>query len=141
MLNHWLFWALASAFFAGLTAMLAKLGVEKIDANLATAIRTTVILVLSWGIVWALSPSLNLGGIGWRSYALLGLSGVATGLSWICYFHALSLGPVSKVAPIDKLSVPLTLLLAFLFLGETLSWKEAAGAALIVAGALVMVWK
>lgn len=138
---NWLYWAIGSAAFAGLTAVLAKVGIQKIDTNLATAIRTTVILFFTWGIVLATVPLSTFGEISSRSWIFLILSGFATGLSWICYFHALQLGPVSRVAPIDKLSVVFAILLAVLFLGEKLSFREGLGAGLIVAGALVLAWR
>lgn len=137
----WLPWALLSAVFAGLTALLAKVGVARVDSNLATAIRTSFVMVLTWGIV-AFSHKLSgIVEIERRTWIFLGLSAVATGLSWLCYFRALQLGEVSQVAPIDKLSVVVAILLSMLFLGERLSLREGVGAAMIVAGALVLAWR
>jgi len=133
----WVHWAILSALFAGLTAVLAKVGVRDVDSNLATAIRTTVVLVLSWAITVAgRSPSpVTLPG---RAWAFLVLSGLATGASWLCYFRALSLADAAKVAPVDKLSVIAAMALAALFLGERVTWQQWAGGALIVAGAVVI---
>jgi transporter family protein len=138
---NWLVWALLSALFAGLTAVLAKVGVEKIDSNLATAIRTTVVLVFSWAIALALVPAGSLAGLSRRAWLFLALSGLATGLSWLCYFRALQLGPASRVAPIDKLSVVFVIAFAAIFLRERLTWHQWLGGALIVAGAIVIAWK
>ena len=137
---NWLAWALLSAFFAALTALLAKIGVAEINPNLATAIRTTVILVLTWTLAyftcnrteWAVPA---------RGWAFLLASGLATGLSWLCYFRALKLGEVSQVAPVDKLSVALAILLAVIFLGERIQWQQGIGATLIVVGVIIMVVK
>ena len=136
--NDWRLFAVGSAFFAGLTAILAKLGVAQINSNLATFIRTVVILVLTalfvtWRGEW--EPLNKLSG---RSILFLCLSGVATGLSWLCYYRALRTGPASSVAPIDKLSVAFVIILAWLFLGEPLTWKVALGGTLVVAGALTL---
>jgi transporter family protein len=138
---NWLGWALFSAFFAALTAVLAKIGVEGVNPNLATAIRTTVILVFTWGIACFTSGKADWSALGSRAWFFLVASGLATGLSWLCYFRALQLGEVSKVAPIDKLSVALAIIFAMIFLGERLKTQEAIGASLIVLGALVMVIK
>jgi transporter family protein len=138
---NWLAWALLSALFAGLTAVLAKVGVEKIDSNLATAIRTTVVLVFSWAIALAVVPAGSLAGLSRRTWLFLTLSGLATGLSWLCYFRALQLGPASRVAPIDKLSVVFVIAFAAIFLRERLTWHQWLGGVLIVAGALVIAWK
>ncbi len=134
----WQIFDLGSAFFAGLTALLAKLGVKEINSNLATLIRTVVIfvvtaLVVAWRGEW--EPVQKLSG---RSVLFLGLSGVATGLSWLCYFRALQLGPASRVAPLDKLSVVFVIVLAFLFLGEPMTWKVVGGGGLVLAGALLL---
>jgi transporter family protein len=137
----WVSWALLSALFAGLTAVLAKVGVAGIDSNLATAIRTTVVLVFTWGLAWPALRAGGMGGIGRRCWVFLTLSGLATGLSWICYFRALQMGRASQVAPVDKLSVVVAILLAVLFLGERLSWRQGAGAALIVSGVLLLALK
>jgi transporter family protein len=135
----WIFWALLSAIFAAATAILAKLGVVSIDSNLATAIRTSVILVFTWGIVAATYEPNELAKVTNRGWLFLICSGIATGLSWLCYFRALQLGPASKVAPVDKLSVVFVIVFAFLFLGEDLSPLKVAGGALIAAGAIVLV--
>jgi bacterial/archaeal transporter family protein len=134
----WLFWALLSAAFAAATALLAKVGIAGIDSNLATAIRTTVVLVFTWAIAISLGHHHALGEIGRRSWVFLVLSGIATGLSWLCYFRALQLGPASSVAPIDKLSVVIVILCAWLFLGEQMSAMKIVGGALISAGAVVL---
>jgi bacterial/archaeal transporter family protein len=138
---NWFFWALLSAFFAGLTAILAKIGVAGIDSNLATAIRTTVVLVFSWAIVLATNPTFSLTAISRRAWFFLTLSGLATGLSWLCYFRALQLGQASSVAPVDKLSVVFAILLAALVLHEKLGWQHWVGGSLIVMGALIIAWK
>jgi transporter family protein len=138
---NWLTWALLSAVFAGLTAVLAKVGVEKIDSNLATAIRTTVVLVFTWAIALAVVPAGAMAGLTRRTWLFLALSGIATGLSWLCYFRALQLGQASRVAPIDKLSVVFAIALAAIFLRERLTWHQWLGGVLIVAGALVIAWK
>jgi len=135
---NWLLWSIFSAIFAALTAILAKLGVAGVDSNLATAVRTTVVLVFAWGVALATCPASALLDLPRRTWTFLILSGLATGLSWLCYFRALQIGPASKVAPIDKLSVVLVILFAALFLGESLTWKTAVGGALIAAGALVI---
>ena len=140
-MNHWFGWALLSAVFAAATAVLAKLGVEKTDANLATAIRTTVVLVFAWAVALLGGNTPSLAGLSRREWLFLALSGLATGLSWLCYFHALQLGPASKVAPVDKLSVVLVLLFAAFFLGEPLTWRTALGAALIAVGAAILTWR
>ena len=124
--------------FAAATALLAKAGVSHVDPNLATAIRTTVVVVFAWLIAIALGGHSQIGAVDRRSWVLLTLSGLATGLSWICYFRALSLGQASKVAPIDKLSVVLVILLAWPLLGEKLTPAKAAGGLLITAGAIVL---
>jgi len=134
----WLFWAVLSAVFAAATALLAKAGVSHVDPNLATAIRTTVVVVFAWVIAIALGGHREIAMVDRRSWVLLGLSGLATGLSWICYFRALSLGQASKVAPIDKLSVVLVILLAWPLLGERLTPAKVAGGLLITAGAVVL---
>ena len=136
--SGWSF-ALLSAFFAALTAIFAKIGIKGVDSDLATAIRTVVILLLAWGIAIARGATTGLPQLTGRTWLFLVLSGLATGASWLCYFRALKLGPVSKVAPVDKLSVALALLLAVVFLGEVITWKGAVGAALILAGTLVLI--
>ena len=134
----WLPWAVLSALFAAATALLAKIGVANVDSNLATAIRTSVVLIFAWTIALSLGSHAGLTQVGRRSWLFLIASGLATGLSWICYFRALSLGEASKVAPIDKLSVVFVVLLAWPLLGETITWAKAAGAVLIAAGAIVL---
>lgn len=134
----WLGWALLSAVFAAATALLAKVGIQGIDSNLATAIRTTVVLVFSWSIAIALGKHGAITEIGRRSWLFLVLSGLATGLSWLCYFRALQLGPGSSVAPIDKLSVVIVIVCAWLFLGESLTPLKLAGGGLIAAGAVLL---
>ncbi len=136
----WLHWALLSAGFAGVTAVLAKAGTRDIEPNLATAIRTTVVLVLSWGIVFANGVP-ALAGVTGRGLWFLIFSGVATGLSWLCYFRALHMGEASAVAPVDKLSVIFAIALAAIFLGEEVSWRHWVGGGLIVAGAVVIALK
>lgn len=138
---QWLLWAVLSALFAGATAILAKIGVSEINSNLATAIRTTVILLFTWSIALATTRDSGFGSIGKKTWVFLILSGIATGLSWLCYFRALQLGEVSKVAPIDKLSVVIAMALAVAFLGERLSPREGIGAGLIVLGAIVLAWR
>ena len=135
----WWTYALLSAFFASLTAIFAKQGVAHINSNVATGIRTIVILVLVWGIVWARGEGKGLGQLHKQDLFFLVLSGLATGLSWLFYFKALQLGNVSQVAPIDKLSVALTMVLAVIFLGEAITVKTAIGAGLIIAGTVVMI--
>lgn len=139
-INNWLFWSLLSAFFAGATAILAKVGVEGINSNLATAIRTTVVLLITWLIVAAARTPVSLATISKRIWIFLTLSGLATGLSWVCYFRALQLGMASKVAPIDKLSVVFAIILAVIFLHEQLSWQQWVGGLLIVGGAALLAW-
>ena len=135
----WLAYAAGSAVFAGLTAILAKIGIRKTDSTVATAIRTVVVLVMSWAMVFVVGSQGTLGQIDGRSLAFLGLSGLATGASWLCYFRALKLGNVNHVAPIDKLSTVLTILLAFLLLGEPFGAAQGFGMALIGVGTLLMV--
>lgn len=140
----WIGWALLAAVFAVATALLAKVGVAHVDSNLATALRTSVVVVFAWGIalVWARPAGGGLWaevrGLDARTAGFLALSGVATGLSWICYFRALQLGPASRVAPLDKLSVPLVMVFAWLLLGERMNAAAVAGGLLIAAGAVVM---
>jgi transporter family protein len=135
----WIGWALLSALFAAATALLAKIGVEHVDSNLATALRTTVVVVFAWGIAFALGKHGEIRSLDRRTLLFLTLSGLATGLSWLCYFRALQLGPASRVAPLDKLSVPLVMLFAWLLLGEKINTAAIAGGLLITAGAVVMV--
>jgi transporter family protein len=136
----WLAWSLLSALFAAATAVLAKVGVEGINSNLATAVRTTVVLVFAWSVALAAGEHNALRGITPRSWMFLSLSGIATGLSWLCYFRALQLGEASKVAPIDKLSVVLVILFAAAFLGERLTGLKLLGGGLIAAGAVVLAY-
>lgn len=134
----WLVWSLLSALFAAATALLAKLGVAHVEPNLATAIRTTVVVIFAWAIALSLGSHTGLAHIDRRSWIFLGASGLATGLSWICYFRALSLGQASRVAPVDKLSVVFVILLAWPILGEALSGRKMIGGALIALGAIVL---
>ena len=136
--SNWIAWSLLSALFAAATAILAKVGVAHIDSNLATAIRTTVVVVFAWSIALALGKHGEIRQVDARAWLFLTLSGLGTGLSWLCYFRALQLGPASRVAPLDKLSVVLVMVFAVLFLGEKLSPMALAGGALIAAGAVVM---
>ena len=135
----WLLFAVGSALFAGATSILAKIGIEKTDSTVATAIRTGVVLVMSWVMVFVVGSQDQLGQIDGKSLLFLALSGLATGGSWLCYFHALKLGDINKVAPIDKSSTVLTILLAFLLLGEPFGAAQAVGMVLIAAGTLMMV--
>lgn len=137
----WKYYALLSAFFAALTAIFAKIGVKDINSDLATAIRTSVILLITWGIVIVGSHMAEVRSIPRHAWLFLILSGAATGLSWLFYFKALQSGDASRVAPIDKLSVPITICLAFLFLKEPVSPKVIVGALLITAGSIVMLAK
>ena len=136
----WIGWAVLAAVFAAATALLAKVGVAHVDSNLATAVRTSVVVVFTWGITLALGKHGEIRSLDRRTVVFLSLSGIATGLSWLCYFRALQLGPVSRVAPLDKLSVPLVMLLAWMLLGEKLSVAAIAGGVLITAGAMIMVF-
>ena len=135
----WFLFALLSAVFAALTSILAKIGIEHVDSNLATAIRTTVVLVMAWGMVLLTGKTGELSQISSRSWLFLALSGVATGLSWLCYYYALQKGPASKVVPIDKFSVVITVVLAFLLLHEKADAKTVTGCLLIAAGTFVMI--
>ena len=136
---NWIAWALLSAVFAAATALLAKVGVAHVDSNLAMALRTTVVVVFAWGIALALGKHGEIRSLDRRTLLFLGFSGLATGLSWLCYFRALQLGPASRVAPLDKLSVPLVMVFAWLLLGEKLTAPALMGGLLITAGAVVMV--
>ena len=135
----WLILAILSAVFAALTSILAKIGIDGVDSTLATAIRTAVVLVMSWGMVFLTNVQGGIPSISGRSWLFLILSGLATGASWLCYYHALQLGEACKVVPIDKLSVVITLILAFVILKEPFTAKSAIGAVLITAGTLIMV--
>ena len=132
---NWFYWALGSAFFAGLTAILAKVGVEGVDSNVATALRTTVVVCFTWGIVIFSGLTSNISQLNGSSVLFLVLSGLATGASWLCYFRALQLGEASQVAPVDVVFV---LLFAALFLGEKMHWQTILGAALIVGGVVIL---
>ena len=135
----WLILAIFSAVFAALTSILAKVGIDGVNANLATAIRTFVVLVMAWGMVFITDAQGGIASISRRSWIFLILSGLATGASWLCYYKALQLGDASKVVPIDKLSVVITLVLAFVFLHEKVTAKSVIGCILIAAGTLLMV--
>lgn len=135
----WLPYALISAISAAVTAVLAKRGVEGIPSTLATALRTVVVLIFAWLMVFQAGESRALSSVSKRSLIYLALSGLATGISWLAYFRALQLGPASRVAPIDKLSLPLTVLLGAMVLSETVSWKVWVGALLMTAGALLTI--
>ena len=135
----WFILALLSAVFAALTSILAKVGIEGVNSNLATAIRTAVVLLMSWGMVFLTNAQGGISSISQKSWLFLILSGLATGASWLCYYKAIQIGEVSKVVPIDKLSVVITLTLAFLFLHEKFTAKSAIGSLLLLAGTLVMV--
>ena len=135
----WMILALLSALFAALTSILAKVGIDGVNSNLATAIRTVVVVVMAWGMVFLTNAQSGLMNISRRSWLFLILSGLATGASWLCYYKALQIGDASKVVPIDKLSVVITLVLAFLFLHEQFTVKSLVGCALIGAGTLLMV--
>ncbi len=131
--------ALLSSVFAALTSILAKVGIDGVNSNLATAIRTVVVVIMSWGMVFITGAQGGIGDIDKKSWLFLILSGLATGASWLCYYKALQMGDASKVVPIDKLSVVITLVLAFVFLHEKFTPKSAVGCALIGAGTLLMV--
>lgn len=135
----WFLLALASSVFAALTSILAKIGIDGVNSNLATAIRTAVVLVMSWGMVFLTNAQQGIGAISRRSWLFLILSGLATGASWLCYYKALQLGQASKVVPIDKLSVVITMVLAALILHEPFTHKSILGCVLIAAGTLLMV--
>ncbi|MGZ3750675.1 MAG: EamA family transporter [Mucilaginibacter sp.] len=136
----WWIYALLSAVFAALTAIFAKIGIKGVDSDLATAIRTVIILVLAWGIALFKGSAENIGALNKTNWIFLILSGLATGLSWIFYFRALQLGKVSQVAPVDKLSVALAIILSVVFLKEPLTLKAASGALLIIAGTFVLIF-
>ena len=137
----WLVFAILSAVFAALTSILAKVGIEGVNSNLATAIRTVVVVIMVWGMVFLTHAQSGLAEISKKSWIFLILSGLATGASWLCYYHALQLGDASKVVPIDKLSVVITLVLAFIFLHEDFTVRSLIGCILIGAGTLIMVMK
>jgi len=135
----WAVFALLSAVFAALTGILAKLGMEGINSNLATAIRTAVVLVMAWGIVFVTGKYTGIGDITVRGWIFLVLSGLATGLSWLCYFYALQIGEASRVIPIDKLSVVISIVMAFLVLGEKVTLTKVAGGLLITIGTFILI--
>jgi bacterial/archaeal transporter family protein len=136
----WWIYALLSALFASLTAIFAKIGITGVNSNLATAIRTIIILMVAWGIVLARGEEKGIASLSKQNLIFLVISGIATGLSWIFYFKALQIGKVSQVAPVDKLSVALTIILSVLFLGETLTIKALIGALLIIVGTIVLIF-
>lgn len=138
MTQTWQFWAFGAAFFAGLTAIFGKIGVTNINSNLATLIRTAVILIICAGTVAVRGEWQRPSTIEQRTWLFLVLSALATGLSWLCYYRALQMGPASRVAPIDKLSVVFAMVLAVVFLGEDLSWRMVAGGVLVVSGVIVL---
>ena len=135
----WFVFALLSVIFAALTSILAKIGIDGVNSNLATAIRTIVVVLMAWGMVFLTHAQTGIGDISRKSWIFLILSGLATGASWLCYYRALQIGEVAKVVPIDKLSTVITLILAFLFLHEKFTPKSLIGCVLITAGTLVMV--
>jgi len=135
----WIFYALLSALFAALTAILAKIGIQDVNSNLATAIRTTVVLIIAWGVVFITDKQNEITNITQKCWLFLLLSGCATGLSWLFYYKALQLGDVSRVVPIDKLSVVISMVLAFFILGEAVTIKTVIGGLLIATGTLVLV--
>ena len=137
--HMWFIFALLSAVFAALTSIFAKVGINGVNSNLATAIRTVVVVIMAWGMVFLTNAQNGLSGISRKSWLFLILSGLATGASWLCYYKALQIGEASKVVPIDKLSVVITLILAFVFLHETFTTKSLIGCILIGAGTLIMV--
>ncbi len=138
---NWLHWCLLSAFFAGLTAILAKIGIAGVDSNLATAVRTVVVLIFTWLIAMSTTNLGTLQTFSKRTWIFLILSGLATGLSWLCYFKALQMGQVSRVAPVEKVSIVFAILMAALFLHEKLTWQHWVGGTLVLTGALVLAWK
>ncbi len=135
----WFLFAVLSAVFAAVTSILAKIGISGVNSNLATAIRTVVVVAMSWGIVFLTNAQSGIAEISKRSWLFLILSGIATGASWLCYFKALQMGEVSKVVPVDKFSIVITLILAYAFLHEQFTVKSVIGAALIAAGTFVMI--
>jgi len=136
---NWFFWALLSALFAGITAILAKVGVQNVSSNLATAIRTVVVFIFAWSVA-LLTPHQPIASLGKRTWLFLILSGLATGLSWLCYFRALQLGEASQVAPVDKLSVVIAIALAAIFLHERVTWIHWVGGLLIVSGSIILAY-
>ena len=140
-MNNWLFWSLLSAVFAGATAILAKLGIAGVDSNLATALRTTLVVVFTWALVLLSKQPVHLSVLSRKTWFFLAMSGLATGLSWLCYFRALQLGEASRVAPVDKLSVIVAIALAAIFLHESLTWHHWVGGFFIFSGALVLAFQ
>ena len=138
-ISMWFILALLSAVFASLTSILAKIGIEGVNSNLAVAIRTAIVLVMAWGIVFITGAQNGIDAVSKRSWMFLILSGLATGASWLCYYKALQIGQASKVVPVDKLSLVITVILAFLVLHESITMKTIAGAVIITVGTLVMV--
>ena len=136
----WVVFALLSAVFAALTSIFAKIGIENVNSNLATAIRTVIVLVMAWLIVFATGKHQQIVDISTKSWVFLVLSGLATGLSWLCYFYALQIGEASKVVPVDKFSVVITMVMAFFILGEVITMKTIIGGLLITAGTLVLIF-
>ncbi len=137
----WIFYAMLSAVFAALTSILAKIGIEKVNSNLATAIRTLVVLIMAWGIVFMTGKQNEIANIGTKSWVFLGLSGIATGLSWLFYYKALQLGDASKVVPVDKFSVVISMLLAFVILKEAVTFKTVIGGLFITIGTFILILK
>lgn len=137
----WWVYAILSAFFASLTAVFAKIGITGVNSNLATAIRSVIILLVAWGIVFARSEYKGIPALSRHNLIYIAVSGVATGLSWIFYFKALQIGKVTQVAPVDKLSIALTIVLSVVFLGESLTLKTAIGALLIIAGTILLIFE
>ena len=135
----WLLFAILSSIFAALTSILAKVGIDGVNSNLATAIRTVVVLIMAWGMVFLTNAQTGLNEISRKSWVFLILSGLATGASWLCYYKALQIGEASKVVPVDKLSVVITMILAFIFLHEKFTPKSVVGCVLIAAGTLLMI--
>lgn len=135
----WLLFAILSALFAAATSILAKVGIENVDSNLATAIRTVVVLVMAWCMVFITNAGGCVSSISTKSWVFLILSGIATGLSWLCYFYAIKIGEVSKVVPIDKLSLVITIVFAAIFLGEAFTWKTLLGSILMVLGTIIII--
>lgn len=136
----WWIYALLSALFAALTAIFAKVGIQGVDTDLATGIRTAVIIIIAWALVFIRGANVGIANLTKQNWTFLVLSGCATGLSWICYFKALQLGKISQVAPVDKLSVALAIILAAVFLGETITLKTGIAAALIITGTMVLIF-
>ena len=139
VMNMWFVFALLSALFAAVTSILAKVGIDGVNSNLATAIRTVVVLIMAWGMVFLTHTQGGIADIGKKSWLFLILSGIATGVSWLCYYKALQIGEASKVVPVDKLSVVITLIMAFVFLHEEFTIKSLLGCILIGIGTLIMV--